>query len=951
MIARTDCPDRDDLERLLFGAMPDLEMDVLEGHVAQCPDCLRVIRTLEPDDALVATVRAGGRIGSIPRDEVDKDLIGRLCRLVPSVATGPPSDATTAPDRAAAPATAEGLADWLEPPAEPDELGRIGPYGILRVLGSGGVGIVFAARQGRPRRVVALKMILSDPRSGRQRLERFRNESDILARLRHPNIVQVHEVGEHRGRPFFTMEYVEGGSLAAKLAGAPLPARTAAELTQALAQTVQNAHAHDIVHRDLKPSNVLLAADGTPRIADFGLAKTLSDDADARGVERTATGVILGTPGYMAPEQAAGEHQGTGPPADVYALGAILYECLTGRPPFRGETPLDTLDMVRSTAPVRPSVLNPRVDHDLETICLKCLEKEPKSRYRTAEELAKDLERYLAGKPILARPLGPVVKGWRWARRRPAGAALVVLILVSIVALFAGIVWHNRTLRAAADRERRQAQEALRQEGIADRERDSAEAQKRLSGEALDVVTQVVVSLANLPFTPERAKEAEDQYRGAIDLCERLLVLSPHDPSYESVLARLSLGLANLLNATGRIKDAELAYRRAVSIVERLAKDFPKNTGHRLFHAQSVNELGLLLLTTARRSEAKQAFARALGTAEELAEVFPRGREIRDIQAKILHNLAVIYQEDGRLQESELAYRRAIELHEELAAEFLDAPYRHALALDTGAIAGLLLETRQPRPQEAEQALRRALDVEDKLAAEFRSVLEYRVRAADLRNNLGILLKTIGRRGEAEAVFRQALSEFEGLASQYNLPGYRFRSGTAAMNLAESLRDQGKLDEARVLAEQAVAHHLAALKLSPGHPVYLGVLRGDYELLVEILIPLGKQAEVAKAADKAIAALADQWQSYHHIARLWARFIPTLQKESKLSDPERKDLARSYADRAVEMLRQAVERGLRQAIELGQCDVKMLEDDKDFDTIREREDFKRLVGELKIRSK
>src|SRR5262249_10021410 len=304
----------------------------------------------------------------------------------------------------------------------PPGTGDIPRYEVLGLIGAGGMGVGYKARQVELDRLVALKMIRTGPVAGGQEVSRFRSEAQAAARLRHPHIVQVYEVGEHAGLPFFSMEYVEGGSLDDHL-GVPWPGRDAAALVRTLAGAVQHAHEHGVIHRDLKPANILLqksegrsqkseektrnaaassplcpqAADLCPKIADFGLAKRL----DLAGP--TVTGQIVGTPGYMAPEQADSRLHRASPATDVYGLGAILYELLTGRPPFVGESPLDTVRRLLSDDPAPPRLLNPRVDRDLETICLKCLDKDPEKRYASAQELADDLERYRDGEPIRAR--------------------------------------------------------------------------------------------------------------------------------------------------------------------------------------------------------------------------------------------------------------------------------------------------------------------------------------------------------------------------------------------------------------------------------------------------------------------------------------------------------------------------------------------------------------------
>jgi WD40 repeat protein len=350
-------------------------------------------------------------------------------------------------------------------------------YKVLGKLGEGGMGVVYKARQVALDRVVALKMILAGGRAREADLLRFRTEAEAIARLQHPNIVQVFEVGEQDGQPFFSLEFCPGGSLEKKLNGTPLPPREAARLVQTLARAMQAAHEKNVIHRDLKPANVLLAEDGTLKITDFGLAKKLDD------VGQTASGAIMGTPSYMAPEQAGGKSKEMGPPVDIYALGAILYELLTGRPPFKAATALDTILQVVAEEPVSPAELNANVPRDLETICLKALAKEPARRYATALELAEDLARFEAGMPVLARPVGRLERGWRWCRRNPAVAGLLaavattLLLGVGVATTLALVAYHSAE---RADREAATARQAQTQA-----EKDAEEArQARRQAEA-----------------------------------------------------------------------------------------------------------------------------------------------------------------------------------------------------------------------------------------------------------------------------------------------------------------------------------------------------------------------------------------------------------------------------------------------------------------------------------
>jgi tetratricopeptide (TPR) repeat protein len=341
------------------------------------------------------------------------------------------------------------------PPNLPD-------YEIVAELGRGGMGVVYLARQCSLKRPVALKMVLAGVYGDAATRRRFCTEAEAVARLQHPNVVQIHAVGEHEGRPFLALEYVGGGSLSRKVVKTPPSQQEAASLAETLARAVHFTHTQGILHRDLKPNNILLTADGTPKITDFGLAKFVNAD-----VGQTRPDTLIGTPSYMAPEQAAGDTKTVGASADIYSLGAILYELLTGRPPFRGATALETLEQVRTCEPVPPRRLRRSVSRDLETICLTCLQKDPDKRYSSAEALADDLRRVLEGRPVRARPVAIWERWWRWARCRPVlvARALVVAAAVCLLAVFG---WY---LRVADRLARHGADERFQQFG---RRRDEA---------------------------------------------------------------------------------------------------------------------------------------------------------------------------------------------------------------------------------------------------------------------------------------------------------------------------------------------------------------------------------------------------------------------------------------------------------------------------------------------
>jgi serine/threonine-protein kinase len=307
-------------------------------------------------------------------------------------------------------------------------------FEVLGILGRGGMGVVYSARQRALKRRVALKMVTAGVHASPEQLVRFQVEAEAVASLQHVNIVQIYEVGEHNGIPFFSLEYVDGGSLGEQIIAHPLSPRKGANLVEKLAGAMSYAHQRGIVHRDLKPGNVLMTSDGIPKITDFGLAKRIDGEASS---SRTEAGSILGTPSYMAPEQAKGDVTEVGPLADVYALGAVLYHVLTGRPPFIGATLLETLELVRAQEALSVRQLQPQVPRDLDTICLKCLQKEPTKRYADAEALRRDLGHFLAGEPIEARPVGNWERFYRWCRRNPrvaalSGAVLCLLVTVAV---------------------------------------------------------------------------------------------------------------------------------------------------------------------------------------------------------------------------------------------------------------------------------------------------------------------------------------------------------------------------------------------------------------------------------------------------------------------------------------------------------------------------------------
>ncbi|WP_182864750.1 WD40 repeat domain-containing serine/threonine protein kinase [Stieleria mannarensis] len=425
----------------------------------------------------------------------------------------------------------------------------IGEYRILEEIARGGMGVVFKARQEKLRRTVALKMIRSGRLAGKAEVDRFKREARAAAMIKHSNIVGVHEIGVHDGQYYFTMDYVESESLRERLREGSLVPQKAAKLVVALARATHFAHTRGILHRDLKPANILVDSNEQPHITDFGLAKSLANFDETSDVDITRSGQIIGTPSYMAPEQAAAKYQLVGVGSDIYSLGAILYACLSGRAPFVAESAVETIHQVIHHEPVAPSVLNPRVPKDLETICLKCLEKEPHKRYGTAALLADDLTLYLANEPILARRVTPIERAWRWCRREPRMAILctiLALVVLSIATISPILAARQSKLRGEAEHLLTEKTQLLEEKaGLVNQLQNSVKEQSRFAEKLQERNIGLSRQTARLFLARGCNLYSEGLYRSSnIEFLRAFAVLATSDPLSDSIrsvaLARLT---------------------------------------------------------------------------------------------------------------------------------------------------------------------------------------------------------------------------------------------------------------------------------------------------------------------------------------------------------------------------------------------------------------------------
>jgi eukaryotic-like serine/threonine-protein kinase len=692
----------DQVNRLLSGDLPDTELGLAEDHLWECSVCRGDLqkRTRTASDLPPVSVAKTAGIGDTSTGTVD------------------------------------------EPPVIPG-------YEVLEQLGQGGMGVVWKARQLRPNRIVALKVLRAGLPADADARRRFRSEAEALARLMHPNIVQIFEVGEWRAgsvnapMPFFSLEFCSGGNLASKLAGAPLPPREAAVLVEAVARAIHHAHRQGIVHRDLKPANILLAfnldaerggsrsagasrLNGlTPKVTDFGLAKSLNDPL------LSFSGAVLGTPSYAAPEQVEGT---AGPAADIYALGAILYECLAGRPPFKAATVLETLELARTQEPVPLRQSQPGVPRDLETICLKCLEKEPARRYAGADELADDLRRFREGRPVAARPISGSARVRRWARRNPliAGLAAVLIVTVTVglgaaFALWANAEWH------------------LRQEETARREaEDNYLTSRELLGEYVAITGDPRLQ------TPATRKAEREALAKARTFCDGLLMRRPGDAGLRRDLAEVCTGLAAIDAHEGRLADAIEAGETARSLWQGLSNEPLDDSHYRDRLAGVLGTLGRAYARECRTAEADEALRQAIalseaqtdkgaasatmiltecaarhelaslltyqgryedlsrlyeGNCNRLAKALADGEDVLELRLELLNNLCWLgrqYQHDGNQAGEERCWRRGYDLGRQLSEEAPDS----ASAVYNLAICSWELTLKDPLATQPEETAR-----------------------------------------------------------------------------------------------------------------------------------------------------------------------------------------------------------------------------------------------------
>jgi hypothetical protein len=701
-------------------------------------------------------------------------------------------------------------------PFTPGKPRDFGDYEILEEISRGGMGVVYKARQKSLRRLVALKLLLAGPFAAPGELLRFRAEAEAVAALDHPHIVPLYEVGSQDGRPYLSMKLLSGGSLAQATRDRPLPTRAAAQLLAQVADAVHYAHQRGILHRDLKPANILLDEAEQPYVSDFGLAKREGgrgrggDGGSMTPAQLTQTGAILGTPGYMAPEQAAGRRGAVTVAADVYGLGAILYELLTGRPPFKGETPLDTLRQVLDCTPPRPSALRPDVDRDLETICLKCLAREPARRYASAEALADDLRRWLQGRPIQARPAGLLTRLRLWALRQPVVAALATALTAALLIGFTIVflLWrkaeHNfdvaeaRRLEAEelsrkavfhAEEAEKHRLNALHNADQAEHNRREAE-HRRIEAEdgfqlAHQAVNQFVLQYSDaLDESPGLQRVGKTLLESSLAYYQRFLQMRGDDPLLKAEMAETHFRIARLTQRIGRKADALAAFRRSEALYRELYEADPTDAAAQYRLATLPNNIAPLM---ERNEDALAVYEQARSLFERFLRDRPDDANLLGGLASTLNNMAARQHWMGRTDLALCLCHQAQAIQErELDRHHGNLEWVHDLALTLNNLSSL----QSLQPGGLEEALRLATRV---VALHERRVKDKPLdplRQSELASalyNQAVALDQVGQHDEALKTFTRCREKRERLARE-NSDVPRFQG-----EWANSLLSQGQL--------------------------------------------------------------------------------------------------------------------------------------------------------------
>ncbi len=738
-----------------------------------------------------------------------------------------------------------------------------GDYEIQQELGRGGMGVVYKARQVSLNRPVALKTIRAGVLADDAEMRRFQNEAEAVALLDHSGIVPVYEVGEHDGQKYFSMKLVEGGNLAEQLDSLRADHRAAATLLAQTAEAVHHAHMRGILHRDLKPANILIDAQGHPHITDFGLAKRVEGD-----VELTVSGAIMGTPAYMSPEQAAGRRRAITTATDVYGLGAILYALLTGKAPFGGDSLIDTLEKVRTKPPEPPTNLNAKTPRDLETICLKCLEKEPRRRYSSAHEVAVDLDNWLQSRPITARRVGPVERAWLWCKRKPIVAASAVSVVLAVVIGTAAVIavqTRANRLLAKKNIDLNQANEQVVRVNAELKSSNILLDQQRVL--AMDRETQAIDAVKK--FRDAVANEPELKNNPALEFLRKRLLKEPltffnalrdrlqadHDTRPEA-LARLSTvghDLGVLTSEIGNKQDALIAFQESLAIRQKLADANPANTDYQLDTAQSYEHIAGLQSASGKTVQAIEASRSSLLIRGKLAAMHPDVAEFQAKLARSHNNMGAVLREGGKSVDAISWLKSALALQQKLVETNPEVTaFQYELARSNHNIGSLLNDT--GKPAEALLYCQRALAIQQKLVDTHSGATTFQNDLAGSYQNSGTILTALGKPSEALAAYESALLIQQKLSAK-NPTVTEFQNAMAITynNMGVLLMGARKPAAAIAAYERALAVRRKLADANPTVTAFQSTLATAYSNIGMVQSGAGKPAEALAAFNSALS--------------------------------------------------------------------------------------------------
>jgi tetratricopeptide (TPR) repeat protein/tRNA A-37 threonylcarbamoyl transferase component Bud32 len=778
-----------------------------------------------------------------------------------------------------------------------------GDYEIEKELGRGGMGVVYKARQVSLNRAVALKLIKAGVLADAAELRRFQNEAEAVALLDHKGIVPVYEIGEHEGQRYFSMKLVDGGNLAEQLPTFKTNPRAAATLLAETAEAVRHAHMRGILHRDLKPANILIDAEGHPHVTDFGLAKRVEGDAEV-----TLSGAIIGTPAYMSPEQANGRRGSITTATDVYGLGAILYALLTGKAPFGGDSVDETLDAVRNRPPESPRKFNAHVPHDLETICLKCLDKDPRRRYASAHELADDLNNWHDSRPITARRVGATERAWLWCKRKPAIAALAAAVAVAAVGGAGAVIAVQTTANRLLEKKN---VDLLASNTELDKQRVRAEDRE---ARAIDAVKRFGDAVANEPAL--KNAPALDALRKRLlkeplvffrALRDRLQADRDTRPESLTRLAAAGFDLGQLSDEIGDKQDALIAYRESLAIRKKLADANPEVTELQAGLAKCYNNIGLLLSDTGQSAEALRVHESALAISQKLADADPGVTEFQAGLARSHHNIGILLGAIGKPVEALRAGESALAISQKLTdANPEVTEFQAGLAKNYNNIGNLLVAT--GKPVEALKACGSALAIWQKLADANPEVTEFQRHLAASHGGIALLLSATGRTDEAMQAHGSALAISRKLADA-NPAVAVFQADLARIhnNVGVLLSVTGKPAEALGAHESALAIWTRLADANPEVTEHQSSLASSLGNVANMLGVTGKADEAMRAHGSAMAIQRRLAREHSESPEFASNLGATLNNMAMLDlDAKRFGEARVRLQEAVEWQRKAL---------------------------------------------